>query len=229
MASFTPLIAGQMSGSVGAIVFSHNKGGPYMRLRANPTQPNTIYQQVVKLVTGQLAAAWPAVLSQLQRDAWDVYAANVSRPKPGGGTQFLTGLMHFVRSNLGRAQVGLSTVLDAPVAFNVGGFTPITANIGVPPLGLVIHFTEADDWVTDTGAQMLIWTGRAQSAGKQFFKGPFRSVPGIPGDLASPPTTPITIAMHFPQALGTKMWLRVSVTRSDGRLSDSGIIPIAQV
>lgn len=228
MASFTPTIAGQLSGSIGAMTFSHNKGGPYVRLRANPVQPNTIYQQFVKLLTGQFAAAWPTVLSQLQRDAWDVYAANVERPKPGGGTQFLTGLMHFIRSNVARLQGGGSTILDAPIQYNVGSFTPITANIGVPPLGLVINFTEGDAWVQDTGAHMLLWTGRAQSIGKQFFKGPFRSVPGIPGNLALPPTSPITLAMHFPQALGTKMWLRVAVTRSDGRLSDSGIIPIAQ-
>lgn len=229
MASFIPTIAGSLSGKIGALVFSHGKAGPYVRVLTQPTQPNTIYQQFVKLLCGQFATAWSTVLTQTQRDAWDVYAANVLRPKPGGGTQFLTGLAHFIRSNVARLQGGGSTIIDAPVQYNVGDFTPITANIGVPPLGLVINFDVGDDWVNETGAHMLIWTGRAQSIGKQFFKGPFRAVPGIPGDLALPPTSPITIAMHFPQALGTKMWLRVSVSRSDGRLSDSGIIPIAQI
>lgn len=223
MASFTPTIAGQMSGSIGAYTFSHNKGGPYVRLRSNPTQPNTIYQQYVKLLTGQFSTGWTTALSQAQRDAWGVYAANVPRPKPGGGTQYLTGLQHFIRSNVPRLQGGLNAVLDAPIVYNVGAFTNPNAAAGVPPNGFDVNFATNDDWVGETGAAMLIWTGRPKGQGIRFFKGPFRAIVGIKGDLAAPPTSPATLITAFAYGLGVRMWFKYAVCRADGRLSDFGI------
>lgn len=230
---FIPTIAGPMSGSLGGIVASHNKGGQYFRIRSIPTDPSTPSQVTVRGIISTLSNRWSNTLTQLQRDAWGVYAANVPRPNRFGGSQLLSGIAHYVRSNTPRLQADpggadLPVADDAPTIFNVGSYSQPTLGItpGSPGTASAIIFNVADAWVNDDDAAMLVYYGRPQNQGINFFKGPFRFGDSVLGDSVTAPTSPQIGATPFPLAVGVKAWARVNVTQADGRLGDPVIFPI---
>ncbi len=217
---FKPLIGAELSGSIGGITASHNKGGAYFRSRVIPTDPASPFQGIVRQSLGNLAARWSGLLSQSARDAWDLYAANVPLLNPLGESINVTGLNMFQRSNVPRQQNGLPRVDVAPSIFNLGDFTAPTVVSFTSPTALSLTFTEADDWVSEDDAAMLIYGSRAQNASINFFKGPYRAyVTQLLGEVAIPPTTPFAGVNPFSVAIGNKVFLKVSVTRADGRLS----------
>lgn len=225
MALFVPTIAGQISGSIGAIVFSHNAGGAYMRQKVTPTDPGTIQQTTVRAIMTTLSNRWSDVLSASQRSAWNVYAANVPRPGPGGGLRNISGIAHYVRSNLPRVQADatgafLPIVDDGPTTFNVGSYTVPSATIATPYTSADVAFTNTDAWANENQAAMLLWFGRPISPAINFFKGPYRSALFVLGNGTTPPVSPQATLLPFPASAAVQMRFRVNVTRADGRLSD---------
>lgn len=217
---FKPLIGGELSGSVGALTASHNKGGAYFRSRVIPVNPATPQQGIVRQLMGTLASRWSGILSQAQRDTWDTYAANVPLLNRLGESVNVTGLNMYQRTNIPREQNGLPRVDNGPIVFNLGDFTaPTIATLG-SPTALSLNFTEADAWVSEDDAAMIIYGGRQQNESIIFFKGPYRAFAAqLLGEVASPPTSPFAGVMPFTTGVGNKGFIKVSVTRADGRLS----------
>lgn len=207
------------SGSLGGVTFSRNRGGPYIRRRVVPVNPNTVQQQVIRSLVSQLTSLWLTTLTTLQRESWDTYAVQVPLPNPLGALINVGGLGMYVRSNVPRLQVAMPRVDDAPVEFNLGDFTAPTITTLVAPDVLTLAFTEADDWVGEDDAAMLVYGSRGQNPSINFFKGPYRSFPGILGSVSTPETTPATLTWPFTLTTGQRGFLRVRVTRKDGRLS----------
>ena len=217
---FKPLIGAELSGSIGGITASHNKGGAYFRNRVVPTNPGTIPQQAVRQILGNLAALWTNSLSAGQRTAWDVYALNVPLLNPLGESRPVTGLNMYIRSNQPRLQNGLARVDAAPTIFNLGDFTlPTVAGLTAPD-AWSINFTEADAWVSEDGAAMLFYGSRNTGEAINYFQGPYRKFAAqLLGDLAIPPTSPFAGTNPFTLSVGNQGFLKLSVTRADGRLS----------
>lgn len=217
---FKPLIGAELSGSVGGITASHNKGGAYFRSRVVPTNPGTPFQAVPRQQLGNLAALWTNALSIAQRDAWDQYALNVPLLNALGESLTVTGLNMYIRSNVPRLQNGLPRVDVAPTVFNLGDFTAPTFNAFTAPNVLSLNFAATDAWVTEDDAAMLIFGSRQNGIAINFFKGPYRAYAiQLLGDSVAPPTSPFAGVHPFNAAIGNKVFLRVSVTRADGRLS----------
>ena len=217
---FKPLLGTSLSGSVGGITASHNRGGTYFRNRAIPTNPNTPQQATVRGLMAQLANLWNDTLTSAQRTAWDEYAAAVLLPGPNGDPRNVGGLGQYVRSNLPRLQASLPRVDLGPSILNLGDYTiPTIASVTAATDLLSLNFTEADDWVGEDDAAMLVYTSRGQNATINFFKGPYRFAATILGDSSTPPTTPASVALAFGVAVGQKTFIRVTVTRADGRLA----------
>ena len=211
----------QRSGSIGATVYAHNRSGAYIRARSVPVNPNTARQVAVRNIARSLAIAWQADLTQDQRDAWNVYAANVGWKNKLGDAINLTGLNHYLRSNGPRLQAGLDRVDEGPDTFL----------LATAELDLVVTASEAtqeatvayDDtrpWCDLDGAAQLVYCGLPQNAGVAFFKGPYRYAGLIQGDSVAPPATPATIAWPFPIAQGQRLWLKTRITLASGRLSE---------
>lgn len=209
------------SGSVGGITFSRNRGGPYIRNRATPTNPNTPFQQVVRSLVSQLTSLWNDTLTAVQRQSWDDYAFNVPLPNSLGEPRNVGGLGMYVRSNVPRLQATLPRVDTGPSIFNLGDFTAPVVDELVVPASLDIDFTATDDWVGEDGAAMLLYGSRGRNATVNFFKGPYRNFPGILGNATTPPTTPFSGTWPFTVFLAQHAFLRAQVTRADGRLSSS--------
>lgn len=220
MAILKTTVIAQPSGSLGGIVFSHNRGGQYMRNRSIPTNPNSIFQQTVRAAMASLAARWTDTLTAVQRLAWDTYAENVPLPNRVGDPINVGGLGMYVRSNVPRIQFGLAVVDDAPTTFNLGewtapGITSITASTSVA----IITFEEADAWLDEDGSAMLIWDSDPKSPGVNYFKGPYKPSGTILGDAVTPLTSPQNVNLTHAPSAGNKTFLKMRVTRADGRLS----------
>lgn len=218
---FRPLLGTDLSGSVGGITASHNRGGAYFRNRAIPVNPNTPFQMAVRASLSQLTSLWVNVLTQPQRNAWDLYALNVPLPNPLGEPRNVGGLGMYIRTNVFRLQQPIARQDTAPAIFDLGSFTTptiisITAATGILSLG----FTPADAWANEAGGVMGVYASRSQNPSINFFKGPYRFAAAILGDPI-PPTSPAAITLPFATVVGQRVFIRVATERNDGRLASS--------
>lgn len=217
---FKSTLLGQTSGSLDATTFSHNRGGRYTRVRAIPTNPNSPQQQAVRGYMSALTSLWLSTLTQLQREAWDEYALQVPLPDPLGDPRNVGGLGMYCRSNIPRLQAAEPRVDDAPTLFILGSYTqPAIASVTAATNIISLTFTDTDLWANEDDAAMLIYGSRGQNASINFFKGPYRFAGLIQGDAITPPTSPASITNPFNLAVGQRAFVRVNVTRADGRLA----------
>lgn len=218
------LIATFASGTLGDTIHSRNAHGPYTRPFVVPFDPNTQRQARIRTKFTQISGQWGGTLTEAQRAGWATYAANVAVPSVSGRAQFLTGQQMFIRCNMPRPQPVAFSIKDAPVVFNQGEFsTPTVQTIQFVDLILVL-FTGDDDWQNQDGSQMLVQVSDGQSAGTNFFAGPFRFSGAIQGSSTDPPDTGQTLFDPFvPHAAGPR-WARIRVSFSDGRLSPARIV-----
>lgn len=210
-------------GSVGGMTFSRNAGGAYMRARVTPTNPNTPNQQIVRSAMSTLSARWVETLTEVQRIAWAAYAENVLLPNKHGDMINVGAIGMYIRSNVPRVQVGvgdLPIVDDAPTIFDLGevgplGITSITASSSIAN----ITFTDSDAWVDEDASALIVYDGLSQNPSINYFKGPYNQADIVAGDSVTPPDTPALIDLVNVPAIGNKTFLRMRVSRADGRLS----------
>lgn len=209
----------QRSGSIGATVWSHNRSGAYIRARSIPVNPNTDRQVAVRNAVRALTIAWQNTLTQVQRNAWDVYAANVNWFNPLGVAIKLTGINHYIRSNTFRLVSAIAPVDAAPVIMNIAAAErELAATASEATQDLTITGQDPAGWIGEVDAWQAFYMGLPQNGSIKFFKGPYRLITVVPG--AGPPPFPVVIAAAFPFAEGQRIWLRSRVARGDGRLSD---------
>lgn len=216
---FTSQILTGASGSIGGLTASRNAGGPYFRARAVPINPNTTLQNDVRATIADLSNRWSNVLTKVERDAWTLYADNVPLTGPLGAERTVSGLAMYVRGNLSRGQAALIRADAAPVIFDTGDFSPVTDVIIVGQT-VTFVFTNTDDWANEDEAAMLVYIGRPQNPGVNYFTGPYQFAGQIDGDGITPPTSPAVITSPFLITVGQKIFARVVVSRIDGRYSN---------
>lgn len=217
---FKPLLGTQLSGSVGGITASHNRGGAYFRQRATPTNPATPQQVTVRNAIAELGPRWNDVLTQAQRDGWNVYGDNVELTNRIGDAFNPSGKNMFDRSNVTAIQIAEPIQDDAPTIFNLGSFTePVIGLADETGQDVEINFDNTDAWANETGSHMVVYISRPQNAGIKFFKGPYRFADTIDGDDTTAPTSPAVIAVPFPITSGQQLFVQIRVHRLDGRLS----------
>lgn len=214
-------VLSKVSGSVAGLVGSHNKGGMYFRQRSTPTNPNTSFQQVVRNAVKLYASRWSNTLTAAQRTAWGVYAQNQPLTNKLGESKNVPPLSQYQRSNVPRAQAGLTTVDAGPTNYTLPTFTdPSFTIVGTTGVVAVTFSNTAgtNDWAREVGGAMLVYISRPQSVGINFFKGPYRFMDKIAGAVV-PPTSPAAMTSPFLGATGSQFFFRVRITRADGRLS----------
>lgn len=212
------VIAGA-SGSLGGITASHNRFGAYLRARVVPTNPNTGPQAEIRTLFGQLANLWANTLTAAQRDAWNVYAANVPVLNRIGASVYLTGANHYIRSNVPRLQNGLTRADGAPPYFNLGEFTAVTAVGAATTDTVAIDIDNTDDWANEDDAAMIVQASRPVQNTINFWRGPYRLLGKVDGDSTTPPTTPASFTSPHDLTATQLVYCRIRVTRADARLS----------
>lgn len=209
----------QRSGSIGATVHSHNRFGQYIRSRSVPVNPNTTRQVAIRNATRSIAIAWQNTLTQAQRDAWNVYGANVSWTNKLGDAVNLTGLNHYIRSNAESVALGFGRIDVAPVIFTLAAAELVlgcTASEATQQLS--ITFDDTAFWASEAGSFQHFYMGIPQNSGIGFFGGPYKYVASVAG--VSPAVSPKLATAPFPFAEGQRIWLRSRIMRADGRLSE---------
>lgn len=214
----------QMSGSIGGLTGSRNRGGMYIRSRAIPTNPTTGPQTAVRNVFGAMSAAWSSVLSPAQRAAWDLYASNVPVTDRLGDSIYLSGQQWFVGANTLRIRSGFAFIADGPTTFSRPSFTtPTSLSLGTDG-SIGFAYTATDDWANEAGGALICFAGKPVSRGINFFKGPFRFCDTVDGDDTTPPTSPASLDSPFVQSIDQHVWLRFVAILADGRFSPAAVL-----
>jgi hypothetical protein len=131
-------LAGQISGSVGALTFAHNRGGSYVRNRSLCVKHTTKYAMDAKERFTLESRAW-ADLDDTERLAWQSWAANYPITDTMGEKRILTGHQAFCGIN-SRRNLGSDAQLDLPPgADSPDGLTALsmTGDIGAGAFTLV--------------------------------------------------------------------------------------------
>jgi len=209
----------QRSGKQGGIVFSHNRGGPYVRNRSIPTNPNTDRQSAVRNAVRNLAIFWETQLTQLQRDGWDAYGANVSWLNRLGQSIKLTGMNHFIRCNTQNIVLAIPRIDDAPAIQDIGDSEDqLAATASEATQQITIDGNPTAPWILEALGWQHWYMGLPQNASRKYFSSPFRLCHSAPG--AGPPPYPAVANAPFPFQEGQRIWLRSRIQRGDGRLSE---------
>ncbi len=210
----------QASGSLDGTVFSHNRFGRYTRNGSRPVNPRSDRQALIRAAFTAVASRWESTLTQVQRDAWDVYAANIPMTNKLGDEIFLTGFNHYIRSNTSRQQAGASIVDAAPTDLTLpaqDATIVVTASTAAQTLS--VAFDDTLDWLDQTGGFLIVFCGQPTPASHLFFGGPFRFSGSVVGDDSVPPTTPAVLTSPWVFATGQKLWIQTRIALADGRLS----------
>lgn len=215
-----PLLLAGMSGSLGGLTFSHNRGGGYVRERAIPTQPNTSFQAVVKGAFGALSTAWSATVTQIQRTAWDLYATNTPLTDKLGQPFTPTGLNMYIRGNTGLLQDERTRIDNGPTTFGL----PTVSAVGVSSMSTAteiasITFDNSDPWAIIDDGFLFVFASRPQKPSIGFFKGPYQLAGTVLGDTMTPPTSPASITVPFATVAGDRVFFRTVVIDEQGRKS----------
>lgn len=245
-----PTMGSTYSGSLRGITASHNKGGLYFRGRTVPTNPATSYQTAVRAQFGALAQIWSDTLTQMERDAWDAYAAAVSWVDSLGQNIQLSGVNHFVRANTPRLQAdamlgtSLGRIDTAPAVQELGVAPAVNSALLANDVGPPNVITIQVEWTNDASYTdpdtVLLFLAAGRNAGIKFFKGPYilcgtelGTGAAITFDLFddTPNSSPYSDRFGQP-GVGQRIFGYLRATMADGRLSqkvpfDAGLIPVA--
>lgn len=105
-------MAGQISGRIGSVVFSHNKGGPYIRNGTIPITSSSSYAIAAKARLSAASSAWQG-LTAAQRRSWREWAIENPITNRVGHQITLTGISAFA-GNYTRMALAVQTPLTVP-------------------------------------------------------------------------------------------------------------------
>lgn len=216
---FTSPVYSQASGSIAGITYLHNRSGTCTQAKRGPTNRSSPRQQVIRTAVASVMPIWGEILTVDQRAAWRLYAANVPWTNKLGQTIFLTGHQHFLRCNVPRIQAGIAIVLDAPIIYDLGTWTPpafITASDFFN--AVVITYEATDHWCSNVGGHMLCWIGLPKNESDVYFKGPWRFAGRLDG-AAPPPASPHEFSGGYRVIETLYYFVRLRIIQTDGRMS----------
>lgn len=208
-------------GSIGGQVHSKNRFGSYIRARTTPVNPQSSRQNLIRAIIAGLSNNWSAVLTQAQRDAWEVYADAIVFTNKLGAAIKLTGFNHFVRSNSVRAQNAKTAIATGPTTLTLPPADPLmVATVDEAGQQVSVVFDDTLDWVDQDNGHMFVYMSAPKNTGVNFIGGPFRLAGSIDGDSTTPPTSPSVLSVPFPVAENQEVVVRARISEEDGRLSD---------
>lgn len=167
----------------------------------------------------RLSPFWGNTMSQVRRDAWDLYGDNVQMTNALGLPIYLTGQNHFMRTNVPRIQAGISITQIAPVIFDLGSFTAPTI-VGLIGIGnqVSVGFDNTDAWANSVNGYLLLWSGRPVNVSHEYFGGPYRYAGLIQGNPV-PPASPQPIVGPWRWNEESRFWFYARIIQPDGRMS----------
>lgn len=131
----------------------------------------------MRAIFATLVNLWSSTLTQIQRDAWEFWAAAVEI-----NGEFVTGQNAYVRNNSPRLQAGLARVDAAPTILDSG--TPVSSfevTVDAIPNAIGIDLAETSLATkanvvggASTDGDVLLYLGGAINPSRKFFNGPYQ-------------------------------------------------------
>lgn len=213
--------SGPASGSLRSDTFSRNRFGQYIRNKSIPVNPNTDRQGLVRSSFAFLTNRWSQDLTQVARDAWDLYGSSVVMKNRLGQDVFLTGFNHFLRSNTIRKMRAGALKDNGPTVFELPDQDPlfaITCSEAAQTFSIV--YDDTLDWDNETDGYLWVFQGSPQNPQRNFFGGPWRFLGQVDGVTGAPVASPLAADAVFAIAEGQRQWCYARIGRADGRLSE---------
>jgi hypothetical protein len=227
MAIFTPgPAAASISGSVGGVVFSHNRGGPYMRRRPIPVNGAGSSQTSARAEFVAASQMWQT-RADATKAAWNTWAVNNKIPNALGNLIQLSGHQAFVQVVTWRSIAGW--VVDdaapaeprpaAPLTYSV------TADIGAG--NVEVAFTPTPFAATK---YLVVWTAVCDSPGITYVKNLWKLTQISAAAVASPlDIQAATETLWGTLAVGQKLWVKLQTLVSPSGLRSVPVIASALV
>lgn len=219
---FKSALVTQISGSVGGMTGSRNRGGMYFRARAIPTDPNTASQANLRALFGALVQRWTNELSAAQRGSWNDYAAFVPLTGPLGDPITVSGQNHYIRSNTPRSLSGRTLADLAPFLPDLGTLDAVSVtSISEATQLATVVFDDTDGWNIADGFMQMQWS-RPTSPAINFFRGPYRQFGVVNGD--APGVSPQAQPVPFVVVATQRIFARFRASYPDGRLTQAQFV-----
>lgn len=205
---------GQISGKLGPVVFSHNRGGPYVRAHVVPVTSTTSFALNAKARLSAASQLWQTLTTE-QKLAWQTWANNNPITNRIGAKVTLSGHGAFVGLTSSLAQAGVAAVLDPPVIPPPVGLLTLAATFDIGLGTFDVSFT-----ATPLGANegLYVQTAVVNSTGINFIRPLLKLVTISAAAQASPLDVQALVAARFGTLIvGQKVVHEVSVfDRSNG-------------
>jgi len=208
MAIFTPGPAvGAISGSVGGSVFSHNKGGPYIRNRTIPTKATSEYATNIKALLTQASQDWQGLTAERQ-SAWREWAKTNPISNALGQSRIVPGHVAYIRVNMTLMICGYDMVVIPPVIQPTYAPTSLVLNADIGPGTFDITYTP-----TPCAADgcLMVWAALVDSHGISYVENLYKLVAISPLAQASPMDIQTQVEERFGLAIeGQVLHVRVA-------------------
>lgn len=216
---------GDARGSAGAIVYSKNRSGAYIRQKVSPVQPRTARQTLVRQLFSALAIYWGQSLDVAERAAWTALAATNPVTDVFGNSQILTGLQLFMRVNRNRQQLALAVLDAAPANQDV---TPLSAlSMTAVSATQVISVTHAPSPIPATH-YLLVFGSPPLSPGVSFFKPLLKALSAVGPGVASPfDVSSAWIALYGAFSAGQRIGIKAVMINGDTGAASSDVFATA--
>lgn len=182
MALFKPGVAiSQASGRVGGTIFSHNRGGMYMR---NGTKPKVVVSDAAmeqKAIMGVCSRAW-ATLDNSQRAAWRTWAVENPVINRLGESRTLSGSQAYNQINARLLRCGGSALSLPPIGGPPVPLTTLSAAADASDGTLVLTFAATP---IPANTAYMVWGCPVNSEAVTYYKNRMVLVSILPATTAT--------------------------------------------
>jgi hypothetical protein len=212
-------MAAAVSGKIGGSVFSHNRGGAYVRAWAKPTVVTSAAAISAKIFLTACAQAW-AGLTEGQKDAWRNWTLENPSVNRLGDSRTLSGHAAFNMLNTRVLRMGASLLtlppLDNPPA--PPALTSLTVDASAHTASLVFTPTPLP-----AGIHLWIWAALVDGAGISYVANRLRLVSTV--DPAG--TSPAAFGTDLEDRFGSLIEGQVCICRVQTADQTSGLVSAA--
>ena len=185
---------GPFAGSIGSITYSKNKGGHYRKLKALPTNPQTVYQVFQRALLSGFSSLWSSTLTDAQRASWRAATIDYPYTDSLAHTYFLSCSQLFATLGINSIMIGEIPNFSAPVfqgSAAILGFFP--AVVGATS----VEFDYSAIQSSPSPSHFLAWGTSSFSAGISNYTNRLRNFTFIPDTAILPIDVTAAYVLRF--------------------------------
>lgn len=222
---FKGVMLSSLSGSVDGATYSHNRGGPYVRERTIPIDPDSPEQQALRDTMAELATIWAVTLNTAQRDRWQLFANKNKHPNRIGEMRKISGRAEFFRANIIRGQ--MKAWLGEDIGYIVTPSTIGPSCVTSPSFSIVcsdpataefyMSWDDTEAWSTSGGSALLIYLSDPQTNVINWFRSPYTLASFAQTGYGG--TRSFNLPAIAPIDAEKRVFWKARITMDDGRVS----------